>query len=75
MVNHQLASYNDCVPGDGRTSRMERIVRSIRIGSDDPLAEVPGGEDAGGMIKLDVLDKEIFIRMITMFYLRKQRIE
>ncbi len=63
MVNHQLASYNDCVPGDGRTSRMEKIVRGIRIGSDDPLAEVPGGEDGGGMIKLDVLDKEIYIRM------------
>ena len=47
MVNHQLASYNDCIPGDGRASRMERIVRGIRIGSDDPLAEVPGGEDTG----------------------------
>ena len=64
MVNHQLASYNDCIPsGDGKSSRMERIVRGIRIGSDDPLEDVPGGPDAGGMIKLDVLDKEIYIRM------------
>ncbi|DAC41188.1 MAG TPA: DNA-directed RNA polymerase subunit B [Candidatus Thalassarchaeaceae archaeon] len=64
MVNHQLASYNDCIPsGDGKSSRMEKIVRGIRIGSDDPLEDVPGGPDAGGMIKLDVLDKEIYIRM------------
>ena len=64
MVNHQLASYNDCIPsGDGKGSRMEKIVRGIRIGSDDPLEDVPGGQDAGGMIKLDVLDKEIYIRM------------
>ena len=36
LVNHQLASYNDCIPvGDGKESRMERIVRNIRIGSDE----------------------------------------
>ena len=64
MVNHQLASYDDCIPiGDGKGSRMEDIVKGIRIGSDDALVDVPGGEDAGGMIKLDVLDKEIYIRM------------
>ena len=64
MVNHQLASYDDCIPiGDGKGSRMEDIVKGIRIGSDDALVDVPGGEEAGGMIKLDVLDKEIFIRM------------
>ena len=64
MVNHQLASYDDCIPiGDGKGSRMEDIVKGIRIGSDDALIDVPGGEDAGGMIKLDVLDKEIYIRM------------
>ena len=35
LVNHQLASYNDCIPlSDGSLSRMERIVRSIRIGED-----------------------------------------
>ena len=29
LVNHQLASYNDCIPlGDGSLSRMEKIVRS-----------------------------------------------
>ena len=64
MVNHQLASYDDCIPiGDGKGSRMEDIVKGIRIGSDDALVDVPVGEDAGGMIKLDVLDKEIYIRM------------
>ena len=64
MVNHQLASYDDCIPiGDGKGSRMESIVRGIRIGSDEDLEDVPGGKEAGGMIKLDVLDKEIFIRM------------
>ena len=54
LVNHQLASYNDCIPGDGRVSRMERIVRGIRIGSDDPLEEVPGGEESGGMMSVSV---------------------
>ena len=51
MVNHQLASYNDCIPsGDCNSSRMENIVRVIRIGSDAPLEDDPGGPDAGGMI-------------------------
>ena len=59
LVNHQLASYNDCIPlGDGSLSRMEKIVRSIRIGEDEPIED-----DEGGMIKLDVLDKEIIVRM------------
>ena len=64
LVNHQLMSYNDCIPsGDGRLSRMEKIVRSIRIGTDEPVEELPGGESAGGCIKLDVLDKEIIVRL------------
>ena len=59
LVNHQLASYNDCIPlSDGSLSRMERIVRSIRIGEDEPVED-----DEGGMIKLDVLDKEIIVRL------------
>ena len=59
LVNHQLASYNDCIPStDGKLSRMEKIVRNIRIGTDDPVED-----DDGGIIKLDVLDKEIVIRM------------
>ena len=37
---------------------MEKIVRSIRIGEDEPIED-----DEGGMIKLDVLDKEIIVRM------------
>ena len=49
MVNHQLASYDDCIPiGDGKGSRMESIVRGIRIGSDEDLEDVPGGKEAGG---------------------------
>jgi DNA-directed RNA polymerase subunit B len=59
LVNHQLASYNDCIPSsDGMMSRMDRIVRNIRIGTDDPVED-----NDGGIIKLDVLDKEIVIRM------------
>ena len=59
LVNHQLASYNDCIPStDGKLSRMEKIVRNIRIGTDEPVED-----DDGGIIKLDVLDHEIVIRM------------
>ena len=51
LVNHQLMSYNDCIPsGDGRLSRMEKIVRSSWIGTDEPVKDVPGGEEAGGCI-------------------------
>ena len=58
LVNHQLASYNDCIPiGDGKESRMENIVRNIRIGSDEPVED-----DEGGLVKLDLLDKEIIVR-------------
>jgi len=60
LVNHQLASYNDCIPvGDGKKeSRMERIVRNIKIGTDELIEDVHGG-----LIKLDLLDKEISVRM------------
>ena len=59
LVNHQLASYNDCIPStDGKVSRMEKIVRNIRIGTDEVIED-----DDGGIIKLDVLDKEIVIRL------------
>ena len=59
LVNHQLASYNDCIPiGDGKESRMENIVRNIRIGSDEPVED-----DEGGLVKLDLLDKEIIVRL------------
>ncbi len=60
LVNHQLASYNDCIPlSDGKSSRMENIVRNIRIGSDDYEVD----ETEGGLIKLDVLEKEIVVRV------------
>ena len=60
LVNHQLASYNDCIPlSDGKPSRMEKIVRNIRIGSDDFEVD----ETEGGLIKLDVLEKEIVVRV------------
>ena len=59
LVNHQLASYNDCIPvGDGKESRMEKIVRNIRIGSDEPVED-----EEGGLVKLDLLDKEIIVRL------------
>ena len=45
LVNHQLASYNDCIPStDGKLSRMEKIVRNIRIGTDDPVEDDDGPE-------------------------------
>ena len=32
LVNHQLMSYNDTIlGGEGRKSRMEQIVRNIRV--------------------------------------------
>ena len=40
LVNHQLASYNDCIPtADSQSSRFERIVRNIRIGTDEAIEE------------------------------------
>ena len=62
LVNHQLASYNDCIPSaDSQSSRFEEIVRNIRIGTDDVL-----DDDEGGLIKLDVLDHDIQVRMKNM---------
>ena len=59
LVNHQLASYDDAIPnGDNALSRMERIVRSIRVGTDEEV-----DDDEGGLIKLDVIDQEIAIRV------------
>ena len=46
LVNHQLASYNDCIPStDGKLSRMEKIVRNIRIGTDEPIEDDDSIED------------------------------
>ena len=62
LVNHQLASYNDCIPtADSQNSRFERIVRNIRIGTDEPIED-----EEGGIIKLDVLDPDIQVRMKNM---------
>jgi DNA-directed RNA polymerase subunit B len=59
LVNHQLASYNDCIPaGDSTISRMEKIIRNIRVGTDEEIVD-----DEGGYIKLDVVDQEIVIRL------------
>ena len=59
LVNHQLASYDDCIPSsDSRLSRMERIVRSISVGTDED-----NDDDQGGMIKLDVIDQDIMVRL------------
>ncbi len=62
LVNHQLASYNDCIPtSDSQNSRFEKIVRNIRIGTDDLI-----DDEEGGIIKLDVLDHDIQVRMKNM---------
>ena len=64
LVNHQLMSYNDTIlGGESRISRMEKIVRNIRVGTDEAVELIPGGADAGGAIKLDVLEKEIYVRL------------
>jgi hypothetical protein len=57
LVNHQLASYDDCIPaGDNNLSRMEKIIRNIRVGTDEEI-----DDDDGGFIKLDVVDQDITI--------------
>ena len=57
-------SYNDTIlGGESRISRMEKIVRNIRVGTDEAVELIPGGADAGGAIKLDVLEKEIYVRL------------
>ena len=44
LVNHQLASYNDCIPrADSQGSRFEKIVRNIRIGTDEIIEDEEGG--------------------------------
>ena len=59
LVNHQLASYDDCIPsGDNSISRMEKIIRNIRVGTDEEI-----NDDLGGYIKLDVVDHDIEIRL------------
>lgn len=59
LVNHQLASYDDCIPtGDNTISRMENIVRAIRVGTDEDI-----DDDKGGIIKLDVIDQDIVVRI------------
>ena len=59
LVNHQIASYDDCIPaGDNMVSRMEKIIRNIRVGIDGEI-----DDDEGGFIKLDVVDQDIVIRL------------
>ena len=59
LVNHQLASYDDCIPSsDSSISRMEKIVQSIRVGTDEEI-----DDDQGGIIKLDVIDQDIVVRL------------
>ena len=59
LVNHQLASYDDCIPSsDSSFSRMEKIVQSIRVGTDEEI-----DDDQGGIIKLDVIDQDIVVRL------------
>ena len=44
LVNHQLASYDDCIPsGDNSLSRMEKIIRNIRVGTDEEIDDDDGG--------------------------------
>ena len=59
LVNHQLESYNDCIPSTENTlPRMERIVRKIRVGTDETDEE----KDVG-VVKLDVMGQEIHVEI------------
>ena len=59
LVNHQVASYDDCIPaGENQPSRMEDIIQNIRVGTDEEI-----DDDEGGFIRLDVADQDIVIRL------------
>ena len=59
LVNHQVASYDDCIPaGENQPSRMEEIIQNIRVGTDEEI-----DDDEGGFIRLDVADQDIVIRL------------
>ncbi len=59
LVNHQVASYDDCIPaGANQPSRMEDIIQNIRVGTDEEI-----DDDEGGFIRLDVADQDIVIRL------------
>ncbi|MEC7098244.1 MAG: DNA-directed RNA polymerase subunit B'', partial [Candidatus Thermoplasmatota archaeon] len=59
LVNHQIASYDDCIPsGENLPSRMETIIRNIRVGTDEEIED-----EEGGFIRLDVADQDIVIRL------------
>ena len=59
LVNHQLASYNDCIPSTvNQLSRMERIIRNIRVGTDDEIIA-----DIVGYIKQDFAVIDISSRL------------
>ncbi len=56
IVNHHIASYNDFIPTyENPHSRMQRIVDNVRVGFEENTER--------GVIRLDVEDKEITIRM------------
>ena len=53
LVNHQIASYDDCIPsGENLPSRMETIIRNIRVGTDEEI------EDEEAMAKVDSIKIE-----------------
>ena len=54
LVNHQLASYNDCIPSaDSQSSRFEEIVRNIRIGTEEVLDDDWHDQDSDEQCKLE----------------------
>ena len=65
LVNHQLASYDDCIPtADSQSSRFEGIVRNIRIGTDETIEDDEGniepeaGNKAVGNLNMSPEDAE-----------------
>ena len=62
LVNHQLASYNDCIPSTvNQLSRMEKIIRNIRVGTDEEIIDDLGGYIAIIIIKNIILVKDPII--------------
>ena len=56
-MNTNLLRTTTASVGDGKKG-MENIVGTLGIGSDEPVED-----DEGGMVKLDLLDKEIIVRL------------
>ena len=60
LVNHQLASYDDCIPSTVIPTSLEWR-KSFETSVSEPTRK--SIDDLGGFIKLDVVDQDIAIRL------------